>query len=273
MNPIFKNMALPLLLAGFVSGCSFSGNKKETTDKKCEDIKAELLQATLYHQTAGEYWALAYQAFQTAQLQLDKMLQHEEIAKPLAVVVDIDETVLDNSPFEAKSILNNATYPEYWAEWCQKGAAKPIPGALDFLNNAANKGVEVFYISNRHDSLRIPTVKNLKNAGFPFADKGHVLLKTTTSDKSARRTIVAEKYEIALLIGDNLGDFSQLFQKKSVEERKVLVDNYREQFGRKFIILPNAMYGEWEGAVIDYDYGKSKQEKRKDRIQALRSFD
>jgi len=107
------------------------------------------LLATLFQQKAAEKRALSYQAFNIAKLSLDSQLKVADLTKPLAVVVDIDETVLDNSPFEAKSILNNSDYPKYWNEWCQLAAAKPLAGSVEFLNYAKSKGVVVFYITNR----------------------------------------------------------------------------------------------------------------------------
>lgn len=221
---------------------------------KAEQVKNDknekLVMATLYVQQAAEIKALNHQAYNIGKLRLDKILKKNTSNKKLAVVVDIDETVLDNSPFEAKSILEKTSYPLYWSEWCNLARAESISGAQEFLNYAAENGVETFYISNRKVALLDATLRNLINNGFPFADTTHVLLRSTTSDKEPRRSIVKENYEIVLLFGDNLGDFSNIFDNKSTADRHALVEENKELFGSKFIVLPNPMYGAWDAAMF-----------------------
>ena len=183
-----------------------------------------------------------------------------------------DETVLDNSPHEAKCILNNALYPAYWEEWMNASNAKPIPGALEFLKYAETKGVEVFYITNRNDRYRTQTLKNLQDLNFPFAENDHLLMKTDESSKKSRRDLVSKTRKIILFLGDNLNDFSEVFEKKTVPERFEITDNMQNEFGKHFIVLPNAMYGEWEGALYEYDYTISGEEKNKLRHKYLQSF-
>ncbi len=208
--------------------------------------------ATLYVQQAAEFNALNHQAYNIGKLRLDEILKNSKADRKLAIVVDIDETVLDNSPFEAKSILEKTSYPLYWAEWCNLAKAESVSGALEFLNYAAEKGVETFYISNRKVELFDSTMANLISNGFPFADSTHVLLRSTTSDKEPRRSIVKENYEIVLYFGDNLGDFSNIFDEKSTADRYTLVEDNKDDFGSKFIVLPNPMYGAWDAAMF-YD--------------------
>lgn len=231
-----------------------------------------LTMATLYQQTAAEYRALCYQAFNVAKYQLDQNLKIMALQKQQAIVLDIDETVLDNSPHEAKCILNNAFYPTYWEEWMNASSAKPIPGVMDFLKYAKSKGIEIYYITNRKEKYRDQTLKNLKMLGFPNAENQYLMLKTDDSSKKGRRDLVSESNKIILLIGDNLNDFSEIFEKKSVSERFKLTDDMKEEFGRHFIVLPNAMYGEWEGALYDYDYSISAMEKSNARRKNLKSF-
>ncbi len=107
----------------------------------------------LYMQQAGEYRALTYQAFNLAQWQLDadfdkknlKKLPKAERKRARAVVVDVDETILDNSPQQANLIKLRLPFtPSIFTEWVNKRTAKPIPGAVDFLTYASRKGVKVF---------------------------------------------------------------------------------------------------------------------------------
>ena len=233
--------------------------------------------AILYQQKAAEYRALTYQAFNLAKMNLDadfdkknlKKLPKKERKMPCAVVVDIDETVLDNSPAQAYNAVNNLPFDlKNWYAWGDLRKAKAIPGAVDFLNYANKKGVKVFYVSNRDEVQKQATIDNLKNVGFPDATIETVLLRQNESSKEVRRNLISEKYRIVMLMGDNLDDFSDIFEKKSVMDRFNEVDKMREIFGKKFIVLPNIMYGTWESAIYDYQR-LSDAQKREKRISAL----
>ena len=228
--------------------------------------------AVLFQQTAAEYRALCYQAFNIAKLRLEMDSRKMGLSRQQAIVLDIDETVLDNSPHGAMCILNNTLYPAYWKEWMDAANAKAVPGALEFLKYAEKNGITAFYISNRREKYLGQTLRNLKNSGFPFADKEHVYLRTDTSGKKARRDIVSKTYDITLLIGDNLNDFSEIFEHKPIAERFEMTDKMKEEFGKRFIVLPNAVYGEWEGALYDYDYKKTEAEKSEARYKHLQGF-
>ncbi|NPD47563.1 MULTISPECIES: 5'-nucleotidase, lipoprotein e(P4) family [unclassified Lentimicrobium] len=220
-------------------------------ETKTEDVKDNdaLLYSTLFVQRAAEYKALCYQAYNSAHLSLDEKVENYEGSKKLAVVVDIDETVLDNSPHAARSILENTNYPKYWDEWCNLAEAKVIPGSLAFLKYAETKGVETFYISNRKAHLTAVTLKNLQAHGFPFADETHIMLRTSTSDKEERRNKVRETHDIIILCGDNLGDFSSEYDDKNTKTRNELAANQVDEFGATYIVLPNPTYGAWLGAM------------------------
>ncbi|HEX8736783.1 MAG TPA: 5'-nucleotidase, lipoprotein e(P4) family [Pyrinomonadaceae bacterium] len=234
--------------------------------------------AILYMQKAAEYRALAYQAFNVAGMQLDadekerKKLPKAERRKPRAVVVDVDETVLDNSPAQAVQVKNRLPFiQEKWTAWINMRKAKAIPGAIDFLNYASRKGARIFYVTNRIEVEKQPTIDNLKALGFPDVSDETVLVKITESSKEARRQTILQKYRIALLIGDNLDDLSNVFERKSIEARFSEVDKLREMFGRRFIVLPNAMYGTWESAI--YEYGRlSEAQKTEKRANALEGY-
>ncbi|MCP4552590.1 MAG: 5'-nucleotidase, lipoprotein e(P4) family, partial [Bacteroidetes bacterium] len=230
-----------------------------------------LLLATLYQQKSAEVMALSYQAYNLAELRLNQVLENNPYKKPLAIVVDVDETVLDNSPFEAKSILENSDYPTYWKEWCDLANAKSLPGAVELLNYASLKGVETFYITNRKVEFQAATMINLNSLGFPHVDDAHMLFRTSESNKESRRQKVLETYEIVILIGDNLNDFTDAFNRKSSEERCLLVDSLKFEFGKKFIVLPNAAYGSWIDAILNYEQA-SKEEKLKTLKEALEPF-
>lgn len=244
---------------------SFSIAQKATVSKVNANDK--LLMAVAWFQNSAEMTALYYQGFNIAQLRLDEAITANTSAKLLAVVVDIDETMLDNSPFET-AVINSTDNIAGWYGWTREARAKALPGALEFANYAKSKNVEIFYITNRDDNEHAVTVQNLVNENFPFATDDHVLTKSdlsyssgNTSSKVGRRAKVSETHEIILLIGDNLNDFSGVFEDRSINNGKAAVVENREQFGKKFIVLPNPMYGAWEKPMYDYREGLNDEEK------------
>jgi len=261
--------------------CACKEKKVTETENKIIPIESSetqfllnnhLTMAVLFHQKSAEMRALSYQAFNLAKLMLDKDLENKTIEIKRAVVVDIDETVLDNSPYEAKCILEDILYPELWNEWCNLAEAKPLPGAIDFLKYVRANGVDVFYITNRKEELREATIENLKKYNFPIVDDTYLLMRTKCKSKELRRQKIIENHHISLLVGDNLNDFVNTFEGKSIEDCFVLTDEMQNEFGRRFILLPNAMYGEWESAMYDYNYNITDVEKSQKRFESLESF-
>lgn len=232
------------------------------------------VQALLWQQNAGEYRALCYQAFNLAQLRLDEALKNEEnTGKKLAIITDIDETVIDNSPYNAKLVFTDEEYTkEGWIDWGEKKSAKEVPGAAKFLNYAHSKGVEVFYVSNRFIEQHEVTLENMKAINFPYADDKHLLLMTDKSSKQARFEQVLKDYEVILYLGDNLTDFSEKFNVLTSEKRNAQTDELMDDFGKKFIVFPNPMYGDWETkGIYEGNYqltDKQKEAKRKANLKA-----
>jgi 5'-nucleotidase (lipoprotein e(P4) family) len=231
--------------------------------------------AILYQQKAAEYRALAYQAFIIARERLDedkksaKKLPKSERKRPRAVIVDIDETVLDNSPSNAYIALNNLPFnTRDWYAWSEMRKAKPVPGAVDFINYAVDQGVKIYYISNRDEVQKQATIDNLRGVGFKDVSDENVMLRKTESAKGPRRQIVAAKYRVVFLMGDNLDDFSEIYERKSTAERFAGVDRDRFEFGKRFIALPNAMYGTWESALYNYER-LTESQKAERRVNAL----
>jgi 5'-nucleotidase (lipoprotein e(P4) family) len=232
-----------------------------------------LIMSTLWYQKSGEMKAIYYQCFNWAKLRVDVALSENISENKMAVIVDIDETMLDNSPFETNCINTDESYTkESWTEWCSQINAKPLSGAVEFSKYAESKGIEVFYISNRSVDVFDVTLKNLQKENFAFADSAHLLLKSNTRSKKPRRDIISENYEIILLIGDNLLDFSEIFEDRSTNFGFDIVKANKEEFGKKFIILPNPMYGDWEKAVFEYKKDLSNQEKYEYRKSNLIAY-
>jgi 5'-nucleotidase (lipoprotein e(P4) family) len=248
------------------SGLSLAKGKEYTT----KDLNEQLVLATVWVQASAEYRALCYQAFNLAKMNLDTFIAEYKGDKPIAIIVDADETVIDNSAYEAWLIGKDFGYSsKTWNPWMAAAEATAIPGATKFLKYAALKGVEVFYVTNRKMVGYDGTYKNLKALGFPNVDKKHLLLRTKSSDKQARRDIVNKDYAVALLMGDNLNDFESVFRRKSTEQRFAETDKREDAWGTKYIVLPNPTYGDWEGAVYSGNWGASAAEKSKMRKEAL----
>jgi 5'-nucleotidase (lipoprotein e(P4) family) len=211
--------------------------------------------ASLYQQRAAEYKALCFQAYNMARLRLDEAVKHRG-KKPLAVVTDIDETLLDNSPFDAERAINNLDFDlKAWKRWTAKGIADTVPGAPAFFKYAASKGVAVFYITNRDEDERPGTIKNLKLYHLPYVDDTHVILKQTTSSKESRRAAILKTHNIILLCGDNLPDFDALYDNNPSEEnRSAATEKLKKQFGNRYIIIPNPSYGDFENSLFKFNY-------------------
>ncbi|MCM3567944.1 5'-nucleotidase, lipoprotein e(P4) family [Neobacillus mesonae] len=229
----------------------------------------------LWFQNAGEAKALYYQGYNIGKLRLDEILRKKQYNRSLkpAIVLDIDETVLDNSPYHASFIINGNGNRFDWSKWFNRAEARALPGALDFLRYADSKGVEIFYISNRQEKQKEATIKNLKNVGAPQANPDHVLLQQKNEKgKETRRNHVAKTHDIVLLFGDNLGDFSG-FDGLTDTGRVKTVDKMKEEFGKKLIVFPNPMYGDWEEAIYDFEQKKSWEEITKLRKDHLKSYE
>ncbi|OKS87890.1 5'-nucleotidase, lipoprotein e(P4) family [Mucilaginibacter polytrichastri] len=211
--------------------------------------------AAIFQQRAAEYKALCFQAYNIAKLRIDEATKQPG-GKPLAVVTDIDETLLDNSPEGARAALNNEEFNSVaWKKWTAQAVADTVPGAPDFFKYAAAKGVTVFYITNRDEDERAGTLKNLQRYNLPFADDSHLLLKGKVSSKEARRQQVLANYNIVLLCGDNLADFDALYDNHPAEDnRTTTTEQLKQKFGSKYIVLPNPSYGDWESSMFKFNY-------------------
>ncbi|WP_419802271.1 5'-nucleotidase, lipoprotein e(P4) family [Mucilaginibacter sp.] len=212
------------------------------------------IMANIWMQRSAEYKALCFQAYNLAQFRLDEALKTAS-AKPKAIVTDIDETVLDNSPHDMAEALAGKDFDlKTWKLWTAKAEADTIAGAAAFLKYAASKNVAIFYITNRDEDERAGTLKNLQKFNLPNADDTHLLLKQNTSSKEIRRDQVLQNYDVVLFLGDNLNDFSAMFERKTYEDRLQNAKTHQAEFGKKFIVLPNPAYGDWEGALYQYNY-------------------
>jgi len=241
----------------------------------------ENLNAVLWTQTSVEFRASAHQAYTAARHALGEALADATWSAsleqqqaggyeglPPAVVLDVDETVLDNSPYQAALVRDDAAFtPESWNAWVDQARARPVPGALEFTRQAAEQGVAVVYVTNREHSLEAATRRNLQTEGFPLAQEAQydaLLMKNEQddwgSDKGSRRRVVAERFRILLLLGDNLGDFLSDVR-GTLQERDQRAGPHAAYWGSRWIVLPNPQYGSWDAALYGFDYKLSRREK------------
>lgn len=256
-----------------------------------EPSNAERLNAVLWMGTSVEYGATALQAYQLARLQLDAALRdgswtaatEQETRRglrrmPPAIILDIDETVLDNARYNARMTRENKDYNEDdWMKWIASPAVRPVPGAVGFTQYAHRKGVAIFYISNRSAREKSATIKALQRLGFPLRSRESVLLKGEkpqwTSDKSSRRRFVTQTHRVLLLLGDDFNDFAPV-AKASLDGRSRLGAKYRAFWGSKWIVLPNPVYGSWEQSILRNNNLSSEQKAQRKRqsLQALSTY-
>lgn len=255
----------------------------------CDDPEAATsydgLHAAAWVQTAAEFAAGTRQSFAAATRRLPALVadansraaleqQGDVSGLPPAVIVDVDETLLDNSPQQAWLMRSCAEWSlDTWAEWVDDAVAEPIPGAVEFAQAAAREDVTVFYVTNRMDVREDATRRNLDAVGFPLdPERDTILSRTTTGEKGERRREVAKTHRIVMLVGDNLGDFVDLDPdgdgvKLTRAERDALVARHAARWGDQWILLPNPMYGSWRSAVSGT--GGTRAAKRRLELDAL----
>ncbi|MDN5924969.1 MAG: acid phosphatase, partial [Xanthomonadales bacterium] len=187
------------------------------------------------------------------------------------------ETVLDNSPYQARVIRDHTVYKEStWDAWCREEIAKPLPGALAFTQFAAAHGIAVIYISNRIKDLDTATLANLRKVGFPVASDDMLLGLGTVvpgctqkgSGKGCRRKLIAKHYRVLMQFGDALGDFVNI-STNSHAGRAAAMAPYLDWIGERWFVLPNPTYGSWEAATFGNDWSLPAATRHARKIQSL----
>ena len=246
------------------------------------------LDAVLWTQTSIEHELIYRQVFASATRQLDAALADPSwdalplparnlSGLPPAVVVDIDETVLDNVPLNARDILTNQVYSyDRWTTWVDQAKARALPGAVEFLQAADKKGITVYYITNREHSQVQATVNNLRLRGFPVAHNEQVLAASTPTGgceqagygKNCRRQWVASHARVLMLAGDSFGDFVQAEHNTLADQCKAAAP-YLAWLGQRWFLLPNPTYGNWYSAPYGDQEKLPFERKRQLKQQAL----
>ena len=251
-----------------------SGSKQIASSNQNSNVNQTSQSAVLWQQTSAEYEALCYQAFNTAKYQLENNLREFSTnGNRMGIIMDLDETVLDNSPYNGMLLLKNENYTsKSWKNWTSKANAKLVPGAKEFIDYAITKDVEIIFISNRSVEELEVTIANLDKLGISI-NSNNYHLKSETSSKVERREVVFASYDIIMLIGDNLADFnSELDVNLNISERKKVTQKFKSEFGKKFIILPNVMYGNWEKTIKMNQESGVIQDNPTNSIQFINGF-
>jgi 5'-nucleotidase (lipoprotein e(P4) family) len=239
-----------------------------------------ILNATLWVQTAAEYRASAIGTYAAARRALDDALANPARAEaveganadptqPPAVILDLDETVLDNTGFEARVIQAGKTYDsEIWKSWVSESAATLIPGAGEFLAYAKGRGVKVFYITNRDvEDEYDGTFANLGKLGVPLDEGSLLMRRNKVSDKGPRRRDVADRHRVLVVVGDDFNDFANV-REATWQQRDEILRAKSAWWGTHWFMIPNPMYGSWEDAAIGKGGAPADRVERK--VRALR---
>ncbi|MGA9334943.1 MAG: HAD family acid phosphatase [Rudaea sp.] len=288
---------LPVLL---LSGCATTSPKHAApspaksvpgTTAAVDSVPADdSLNATVWAQTSVEHDLIYREIYRVAQEKLAGAVAHkswdalpfDERNKaaadlPPAIILDVDETVLDNSPNQARLIRDGREFDEFsWSQWCKQAIAKPLPGALQFTRYAAAHGVAVFYLTNRNQDLNAVTLKNLRDDGFPVAGDDRFLglgvyskdCEQIGSSKSCRRRSIAQHYRVLMQFGDQIGDFVDVIA-NTPAGRRTAVQPYLDWLGDRWFVFPNPVYGSWEPALFNNDWTLSRPDRRAKKRAAL----
>lgn len=257
------------VVSSLLIGCANTPNTQQQLSQQTQA-------GVLWMQQSGEYQALAHQAFNIAKLIFDNTVLPSNQIK--TVIVDLDETMIDNSPYAAWQILENQRFsPDTWKQWVNAKQATAIPGAVEFAHHVVNNGGKLFYVSNRkQDGEYQATLDNLIALGFPEVNSQTLRLKTDTSNKDTRFEQIREAgYQVIMHIGDNLGDFAgEPTYHKDNQTRRDFVEMHKDKFGIQYIVLPNPSYGDWEAGLAK-DYYKLDADKlyqlRQERLNKWRN--
>jgi 5'-nucleotidase (lipoprotein e(P4) family) len=227
-----------------------------TTGPSASGVDNALLYAVAWKQTAAEYRALYYQGFNIARMHVQAALAKRQPGdKPLAVVTDVDDTVLHALSYwghlvnQKKDFFDDAI----WDQWIPENKVTAAPGAAEFLKFCADNKVEIFYVTSRDQGEKTYeyAMGHLRHLGFPNADDKHLTVLRDTSNKEKRQDEIMATHNVAVFLGDNLNDFRRKYYiKGDVDKRQALMEADREKYGREYVIFPNPTDGHWMAAIF-----------------------
>jgi len=279
-------IARTFLLLGAVVGAILSSGMARAQDASPPN---DMLLATLWTQGSVEYKGNALTVFALARIRLDEALADKSWtaapveqkgdyqALPPAVILDVDETLIDNSRYQVWMLKNNQTFStKTWNQFCAAQVSTAIPGAVEFTKYADSKGVKVFYITNRGVETEKDTRENMAKLGFPMGGKVNTFLMQNGkpewgSAKGTRRAVITKDYRVLLNIGDNFGDFDDRYRTGDAERLKAF-DSDMAYWGRQWLMIANPTYGSFDTAPYGHDFKKSREEQRKAKWDVLETW-
>ncbi|NRB54646.1 MAG: 5'-nucleotidase [Salinicola sp.] len=207
--------------------------------------------ALRYQQQSAEIDALQRQSYALATARLQQKIAAHPEADNLAIMTDLDETVIDNSALLVRDMqaCHDFTGWDTWKVWEREGHPRLIPGARRFLNYADSQGVTIFYVSDRYQENKASTLATLRSLHLPQVNDAQVRLLGPS--KGERRATIERDHELVLQLGDSLADFSSDFHHADLKDQHRLVAEDDAHFGDDWIMFPNASYGSWSDADLE----------------------
>ena len=239
-----------IVLCSWMTACTTVGRPDTSPD-----AQNNLTYAVAWKQTAAEYQALYYQGFHLARANLQLALANPpDSGKPLAVISDLDETLLHAHDYWGYLLTTGRDFfdDEAWDTWVAAQQAVPTPGAVEFLQFCVEHNIEVFYVTNRdqgEDTFML-ALESLQALQFPYADNEHLTVLRETSNKQSVQDAIRQEFEVVVMLGDNLNDFSRKFYVTDVAEREALLRADKQRFGTEYIVFPNPTDGHWIRAIF-----------------------
>ncbi len=245
-----------LLLTGVMIGIIPANSVNAQPDVSVEGTANPLLYALAWKQTSAEYRALYHQGFNIARMHVQNALAQQQPGdKPLAVITDVDDTVLHVLSYWGHLINSNKDFFEdpVWDQWIAEDLVTAAPGALEFLQFCEDNNVEVFYVTSRDQgepTLSI-ALSNLQSVGAPFVDEAHVTALRESSNKEIRQNEIMQSHNVVVMLGDNLNDFRRKYYVRGdIDGRIAAMEEDKHLFGMQYVMFPNPTDGHWLAAIF-----------------------
>jgi len=254
MKTVYRLLAASAMSMAFTFGAH--AQDANTRGPSGDGVDNALIQAVAWKQTAAEYRALYHQGFNVARMHVQAALaKRKEGDKPLAVLADMDDTILLPLEYWGHLVAHNTDYFDdaVWDRWIPTNGVVAAPGAKDFLDFCAKNGVEVYYVTSREQGEKTYdyAMGHLKHLNYPFADDDHLTVLRDTSNKEKKQNEIMETFDVVVFLGDNLNDFRRKYYLKGdVDGRIAQMEADRDLFGTQYILFPNPTDGHWLAAIF-----------------------
>jgi 5'-nucleotidase (lipoprotein e(P4) family) len=279
---LFQNTVCAIGFVLLSAGCSAPINIAPAQINRATDDR---LDAILWQTTSAEYQILAQSIYAAAKAQLERALADRQWsavptqsgnsqALPPAVIMDIDETVLDTGSFQSYMVKNSARFASpLWRNWLNQNRPPAVPGALEFISLAQSRGVSVFFVTNRDYATEPVTRAQLASVGVALPANIDTVLSANERpdwgvDKGSRREFIAQSFRVLMVFGDDLGDF--ISEYRTAPQARVLEAKKHDSWGTKWFMLPNPMYGSWETSLYNFSSELKREETSRRKLEHLR---